>query len=674
MTDESQTQPFISADTTLPEITLKGTILAIFLTIILGAANTYLGLKVGITVSASIPAAVISMGLLRFFRTSNILENNIVQTAASAGEALTAGVSYTIPALIVIHYWSNFDYLTTAIIALTGGILGVLFSVPLRRILLADKTLRFPEGTAIGKVLMASSSAATGLKNLVYGGIVGAVISLCQTGFKILSDQMQLWFRVANTIVGGGLGFAPALIGAGYIIGINICLSIFLGVVLGWVIGVPVLSYIYGIDTTQGMTQIAMQLWGDHIRYIGLGAMMVGGLWAVVTLVKPVVKGIHASIRSVIEARQAGAVNIPRTERDISIMKVFWGTLLLLIPIYFVVNYFVIAADLKLTYTLAYSLNITSLVLIIVMGFALAAVCGYFVGLVGSSASPISSMALISLIVASFIVLLFVHGDIVLAGSDRTGIAAAAVAIVITAIIACTATICNDTIQDLKAGQMVGATPWKQQVMLILGVIVAAFSIPLILQLLFDAYGLAGVMPHPNMDPSQMLLAPQAGLMSAIVQGIFTHSTQWSMIITGGVIAVFVLVFDEMVKHRGWRLPVLAVGIGIYLPVGTSMSLVLGGVLSYIVETKLIQKYQKQTQAYQSAHQSGLLLACGLVAGAAVMGVLIAIPFVIKGNSDVLNLMPAQCAFLAPWLGLLATIILCVWFAVRVLREKHASS
>lgn len=671
MTEKTTTnQPFIPASQSLPEITIRGTLLAIILTVVLAAANAFLGLKVGLTVSASIPAAVISMGILRFFKNSNVLENNIVQTAASAGEALTAGVSFTLPALIVIHYWANFNYWASFIIAMTGGTLGVLFSVPLRRVLLADETLRFPEGTAIGKVLMANSSADCGLSNLVFGGAIGAVISLFQTGFKLLSDHLQLWFKVGGTVVGGGLGFAPALIGAGYIIGINTCLSILLGVFLGWIIGVPVLTTIYGIGTDQSVIQIAMQMWSEHIRYIGLGAMMVGGLWAIVSLLKPIAKGINTSIKSVIEAKKNGGANIPRTDRDLSIITVFWFILLTLCPIYLLVEHFASAGSLHLGGLTVHLLSLTSVVVIMTLGFALASVCGYFAGLVGSSANPLSSMALISLIVVSFVILLFLHGGVNIANDKLLGIAAAAVAIVITAIIACAACICNDTIQDLKAGQMVGATPWKQQLMLILGVLVAALCIPLILQLLFDAYGLAGVMPHPGMDPSQMLLAPQAGLMAAIVQGIFTHSTQWNMIMIGGVIAVIVLIIDEKVKHRGWRLPVLAVGIGIYLPVDTSMSLVLGGVLSYIVERKLTRKYDQHSDEYKLAHQAGLLLACGLVAGAAIMGVVLAIPFAVKGNSNVLSLMPANYAYLSGLFGFIVTTALCLWFGMRVIRHK----
>lgn len=667
--------PFISAHETLPEITLKGTILAIILTVVLAAANAFLGLKVGMTVSASIPAAVISMGILQFFKQSNILENNIVQTAASAGEALTGGIAFTLPALIVIHYWDHFNYWTTCVIAFTGGTLGVLFSVPLRRVLLNNEILRFPEGTAIANVLMANEKENNSLRDLVAAGSLGGFISLCQTGFKILADHLQVWGETGVCIVGGGLGFSPALIGAGYIIGINACISIFIGITLGWLIGVPVLSYLYGIPAGLSHADVAMHMWSEHIRYIGLGAMVIGGLSAVIALIKPIVRGIMASVQSVIEAKTKGVSNIIRTEKDLSIITALWLTLLILVPIYFLTNYFTSNPALQLSTPLTYLLNGVSLALILALGFSVASICGYFAGLVGSSANPLSSMALIALIIVSLVLILFVGSNVEVSTQDLKGTAVAGFAIMLTAIVASTATICNDTIQDLKAGQMIGATPWKQQVMLILGVFVSAFSIPFILQLLFEAYGLAGVMPRPHMDPAEMLMAPQAGLMAAIVDGIFRYSIAWQMMLTGAIIALVILMLDKILaKYHKPRLPVLAVGIGIYLPMDVSMSLVLGGLLSYIVDKKLSKQYRDDKPQYQQRHRAGLMLACGLVAGAAIMGVLLAIPFVIAGSSNVLKLMPTQFESWSGILGLIAIVFLCIWFKHRVLKHEPGAS
>ena len=280
----------------MPEITVKGVILAIILTIILAAANAYLGLKVGNTVSASIPAAVISMGVLRFFKHSNILENNIVQTSASVGEAMTAGVSFTLPALLVLHYWMGFNYWETVVIGLLGGFLGVSFGVPIRRVLLDDKSLRFPEGTAIGAVLKASASAKTDLSYLVGGGLVGGLIGFCQTGLRVLSDSFSYYTVKSGQLWGFGVGFAPALIAAGYIIGVSAGISISVGILITWIFGMPIISHVYGIIPGLSGDDLAMAYWAQHLRYVGVGTMLVGGIWTVITLVKPIFLGIKASL------------------------------------------------------------------------------------------------------------------------------------------------------------------------------------------------------------------------------------------------------------------------------------------------------------------------------------------------------------------------------------------
>ena len=318
------------------------------------------------------------------------------------------------------------------------------------------------------------------------------------------------------------------------------------------------------------------------------------------------------------------------------------------------------------------TLNIIAILLVVVIGFALAAICAYFAGLVGSSANPLSSMALIALIISSFIISLLVHNVITLASHNIHTISVAAIAVIITAISACIASISNDTMQDLKAGFMVGATPWKQQTMLMIGVCVSALVIPLILQLLFDAYGLTNILPHPNMDPTQALMAPQAGLMAAVVQGIFTHHSQWDMMFIGATIAVISLIIDARIKQRGWRLPVLAVGIGIYLPIETTMALVIGSVLSYFVEKSITKQYGHDQKLYLHHYQRSLLLASGLVAGSAIMGVILAIPFVIVGSADALRLVSAKYATITQIAGLIITVLLCIWFKFRItgIRQK----
>lgn len=655
----------------LPEITFKAIGLSLLLTILLAAANAYLGLKVGITISASIPAAVISMACLKLFRRHNILENNIVQTAASSGEALTAGIIFTVPALIVLKYWQQFYYYELVIIAALGGTLGVLFSVPLRRVLLADKSLPFPEGNAIGNVLQASTMEGFGVRNLVYGGIIGASVQICQLGLKIFADSAQFWLIRYNLIFGIGIGFNPALIGAGYIIGINIALSILLGIILGWVVGLPIIAGIYGVPDATSTYAISMALWDQYIRYIGLGVMMIGGFWAVILLIKPMSMGIIHSIRSLTTRQKYGWAALSKEERDLPINFVGWLILLIVGLIFLVLQY--VSGSQVFGFSMGKTLLFNGLntVYILLGGFIFSSICAYFAGLVGSSANPLSSISLIALIFAALLIAFFI-GPMKLIKTDELARQASAVAIIVTAFVAGAAAISNDTIQDLKAGQIVGATPWKQQLMLVVGVLVSALIIPLVLQLLFDAYGMAGVFPHPHMDPTQMLLAPQASLMAALVQGVFTQNLNVQLLEVGAVIAIIVLIFDQWLRNKGIRIPVLAVGLGIYLPVSTSSPLVLGGILAWWVKRQLNRKYTdfplvKAQPQLIASERTGLLIASGLVAGAAITGVLLAIPFVLLGNSNALRIIPATADLIPQLLSILTTWGLFMWFKHRVL-------
>lgn len=655
---------FIPASENLPEITIKAVILSIILTIILAASNAYLGLKVGTTISASIPAAVISMGVLRFFKRSNILENNIVQTAASAGEALVAGIAFIIPALIILHIWSDFNYLETVLIAITGGILGVFFSVPLRRVLLADKNLAFPEGTAIGNVLKASAENVTSLKYLVQGGLFGGVISLAQTGFKLVAESMSGWLKYNNMIVGMGIGFSPALIAAGYIVGI----SILLGIILGWLIGVPYLS-MHEAGALLAPEAAGLALWKAHIRYIGVGTMLVGGIWTLINLIKPITEGVRSSITSVRAIRDQGIAAIPRTERDIPINYIIWGIVALIIPIMLLFWFYSSPESLGIGQGAHIILVLVGGFYAIVAGFIFASICGYFTGLVGSTNNPLSALTLGVLMIISMLVLVILgsHNNFQIAPEHAA--AAAAFAIIVAAVVACAATISNDTIQDLKAGEMIGATPWKQQVMLILGVTVAAFVIPLVLKLLYNAYGISGVFPRPGMDPSQMLAAPQAGAMAVIVEGVFGHNLPWDMLSIGAGIAVVCLIIDKFLKRRGMSLPVLGVGLGIYLPFDTTSALVIGAFTSYFIN-RAARKRQQERTSLEKGQQRGLILACGLVAGAALMGVVLAIPFAISQSTDVLRLVPVNFGHYAEQLGLIVTIVMLAWFYRVVCKVK----
>ncbi len=666
--------PIIPANVSLPEITLRVLVLGVILTIVLAAANAYLGLKVGTTVSASIPAAVISMGILRFFRNSNILENTMVQIMASVGEALTAGIAFILPALIILHVWDRFNYWQTVITGLLGGGLGVLFTIPLRRALLQDKTLRYPEAVAIGNVLKASASREEGdLRSLTIGGFVGGLIALFQSGFQILTDNFQYWIKTQSTIFGFGLGLSPALIAAGYIVGINVALSLLVGIFIGWLAGVPVLSWIYGIPDAESANQMAMIIWRDHIRYMGVGTMLVGGLWTLCTLFKPVISSMAASITSLRDIRLGKKAESLRTERDIPIHYVFIGAAILLVPIFFLISYAIIPSEFDISNNLRFFLSGFSTLYILFGGFVFCSIMAYFAGLIGSTNSPVSGLLVSALLVLCLIFMAFFSFTGITENAKE--MIGTVVAIGSLVVIGAALSISNDTMQDLKVGQIVGATPWKQQVMLILGVVVSAFVIPPILQLLYNAYGIGGVFPRPGMNPAQMLAAPQAGLMATVAKGAFSHQLEWSMIGTGALIAVVCVVIDEILKKRfGTRLPVLAVGLGIYLPLDSSVPVVIGGVLAYIIQLRLNRIYHRgrsEDEVKVNSHRHrGLLLACGIVAGASLMGVALAIPFAIKESSDALRIMPEHLMSFAGILSIFVTLIMCAWIYRVVLKVK----
>lgn len=667
---QSSDAPMISASQSLPEITIRAIFLGVILTVILAAANAYLGLKVGQTISASIPAAIISMSILRFFRNSNVLENTMVQTMASVGEALIAGVTYIMPSLIILHVWNGFYYWQTVGIALLGGILGVLFTTPLRRALLMDKSLRYPEGIAISNVLKASASKEAGdMKSLVWGGAVGSVISLFQTGFQILTDRFDFWVKTSKTVVGFELGLSPALIAAGYIVGVNVAISFVVGIVIGWLAGVPILTWFYGMPATGGANDIAIAVWKQHIRYLGVGTMLVGGLWTLFRLLKPILQSITASFISLRAAKLGGSTGTLRTERDIPINYVLWGVLLLLLPIFALLTFYIVPTGLGIPNSFRNFLCGFATLYVLIGGFLFCSISAYFAGLIGSSNTPVSGLVISALLLLCLAVLAFFGMKGGIEGKEVFGVILA----VSSSVIICVAlAISNDTMQDLKVGQIVGATPWKQQAMLVVGVFVAALVVPPILELLYNAYGIGGVFPRPGMNEAQMLSAPQAALTATIAQGVYTHNLEWSMIILGALIAVICIIIDEIVKKNfGTRLPVLAVGLGIYLPMNATLPVAVGGFLSHLVNVRLNRKYPSAQQEKESnAHRHrGLLLACGLVAGASIMGVVLAIPFAIKQSSDALKIMPDQFADLAGILSIIVTAILCVWI-YRVVMKK----
>ncbi len=644
-----EVRPFIPATQTLPEITFKALVLGFILSAVLAGANAYLGLKVGLTVSASIPAAVISMAVLRMFREHNILENNIVQTSASAGESLAAGVIFTLPALILLQFWAGFPFLPTMGIALCGGVLGVLFTIPLRRALILEAKLKFPEGVATGEVLKAGTEGGAGARLIAMGGLAAAALKLSQTGLKIAAGSASGSVTLGRSIFGMGADLAPALLGVGFIVGLNIAVLVFAGGLISWLFGIPI--YMATADPAavaeivDGATgyDAALEVWSARIRFMGVGAMAVGGIWALVSLIGPIRDGLRSSLAALHDSRAGGAAaEIPRTERDTPINFVGMGTIALAIPI-LIVFFFVIDQDaLGITSGLYWTAILLGVLFALTAGFLFASVAGYMAGLVGSSNNPISGVTIATILTISLILFALLGSQIEFAVSGAQATAAAATAILVGGVVACSAAIAGDNMQDLKAGQIVGATPFRQQIMQMVGVVAGALAIAPILGLLFRAYGLGGVFPRPGMDPGEMLDAPQATLMASVADGVFTQNLPWAMILIGGLVAVAIISADKMLEARKaeFRMPVLAVAVGIYLPIELTLPIFAGGVVAWAAARRAGAR-GGEAEA-EAGGRRGLLFASGLITGEALVGILLAIPFAAAQSTDVLRVAPTE--------------------------------
>jgi len=674
--------PFIPASESLPEITLKAVILGFSLSALLAGANAYLGLKVGMTVSASIPAAVISMALLRLFRQHNILENNIVQTAASAGEALSAGVIFTLPALIMLQYWTKFEFLPTLAISAAGGILGVLFTIPLRRALIVEAKLQFPEGVATAEVLKAGERGGEGARLIGMAGLAGAFLKLCQTGFKLVAGSAGGSVTVGGALFGIGSDLGVALLGVGFIVGLNIAVLVFAGGAISWFIGIPLFTVFADPAQIAAITNgaqgyaAAEEIWSAQIRYMGVGAMAAGGLYALISLWGPVRDGLRSSRDALAQMKMGGSDSIPRTERDTPIHFVIIGTLAMAVPILIVFMSVIDQDALMISDGRFAAMLAFSVVFALVAGFIFSAVAGYMAGLVGSSNNPISGVTIATILTISLILLAFLGSQTDFVVDTTKATAAAATAIMVGAVVACAAALAGDNLQDLKAGQLLGATPVKQQIMQMVGVVAAAIVIAPVLQLLFTAYGMGDVFPRAGMDASEALKAPQATLMSSVAKGVFTRNLPWGMIWTGVAIAIGIILLDKNLEARKstFRAPVLAVAVGIYLPLELSVPIFAGGMIAFAVSRTVKARWsdgEKRKTEQNNATTRGLLFASGLITGEALVGILLAIPFAASQSTDVLALAPQGFETIADILGIIGFSLFCVWL-YKVAKGKQA--
>ncbi|EKK9348052.1 oligopeptide transporter, OPT family [Campylobacter coli] len=608
----------------LPELTLRGLLLGSILTIIFTASNVYLGLKVGLTFSSSIPAVVISMAVLSLFKTSNILENNMVQTQASAAGTLSS-VIFVIPGLFMCGYWSEFPLWQTFMICLCGGGLGVLFTIPLRRAMVVESKLAYPEGRAAAEILkvankdQSSKKGKQGIKEIALGSFIAAIFSLLSNGFKLAASESNFAFIWNKMAFGFSMGYSLALLGAGYLVGLAGAIALFVGMFLAWGIFTPYLSN-FEFDSAKNAVDLASSVWSSKVRLIGTGAIAIAALWTLIELLKPVIEGIKEIVKNVKITNQE---KNERTNIDLSLKSIFILFVLMVVGLFITFYSFVEDANLSIYYQMLFSF-VGTLVSVLI-GFFVAAACGYMAGLVGSSSSPISGIGLIGIIVSSLVILLLGAN---LFDDPMLSKFAIALAIFTTSVIVATAAISNDNLQDLKTGYLVGATPWKQQVALLIGCVFGALAIVPVLNLLYQAYGFVGAMPREGMDASSALAAPQANLMSTIAQGIFHHNIEWGYMAFGVFVGILMIIIDKILKGtQKMSLPPLAVGIGIYLPPAVNIPLVIGGILKYIVMQHLTKKYAKNSHKEEklaSCEQRGTLFASGLIVGESIFGVIIA--------------------------------------------------
>lgn len=657
----------------LREFTLRGVLLGALITLAFTAANVYLGLKVGLTFASAIPAAVISMALLYRFKDSNILENNMVQTQASAAGTLSS-VIFVLPGLLMLGLWSGFPFWQTALICAAGGTLGVLYTVPLRRVMVVQSPhLPYPEGVAAAEVLRvgdaqrhheAGARKSDGLRQLGWGTGLAALFALFSNGFRVLADSINVWLPAGSVAFRFAAGFSPALLAAGYLMGAAAGVAVLLGVVLCWGMVVPWLVAHATPEAGVAVEALSNQLWAGKARFLGAGVIGIAALWTVLTLMGPIIQAIRK------QPAKSDDRSTERDERDRDMPR-SWMLIIGAVALgvlFMVVDHFITLHMPELSAAAGAALAALCVLFAAVFGFLVAAACGYMAGLVGSSASPISGIGIIATILMG-LSLLALHALVPAFESSVAGQMGIGLVLFMVSSVLAMAAISNDNLQDLKTGYLVGATPWRQQVVLIIGCVVGAVVIPPVLELLYNAYGFAGALPREGMDASQALAAPQATLMTQIANGIFKSNLDWNMLGLGVAVGVAAIVADVLLRKRGTgALPPLAVGLGIYLPPTIGMTLVLGALLGWLIQ-RAIRRYGERNGKdwVAAAQERGLLLASGLIVGESLMGLALAAVIGFSGSDAPLALVGHGFAP-AMWLGLVAFAALFAFFYKRVLR------
>jgi uncharacterized oligopeptide transporter (OPT) family protein len=707
------------------ELSVRVIFFGVILSVVLSAANAYLGLFAGMTVSAAIPAAVMALGIMRFFRNSTIYECNLIGTCASAGESLAAGVIFTLPALLLIGFWEQFSYFWVAVIAGFGGLLGTLFTIPLRRSLIVETKLQFPEGVATAKVLETGRKDTSGIKYIVKAALAGALFKVGANALGIWPEIMQGARRVGGSIAYFGSNLSPALLSVGYIVGLNIALLMFIGGALNWYVAIPVVAArgewpqyqllnknvpqswsvadanyaivdpnnaaawdnrtneprlwnVFVLETKVAdpnaspedvnnvqkhnatvlaklgepvpAKDYAQRIWSKRTRYAGVGGMLIGGLWTIFRLRKSLLSGMTSGLNAYKQIKE-GKGDTERSERDLPMQWIIGMIVASIVPLFLVYQHYV-----QHVYI--------SLIMAFVMlgtGFLFSAVAGYMAGLVGSSNNPISGVTVSTVLVSSLLLVLLM---------GKSAVNGPAAAIIVGAVICCAAAIAGDVMQDLKCGRLVGTTPWKQQIMEMVGTASAALTIGPVLILLQGAYGFAGM----KNAGTKALSSPQANLMASVAKGVFEGGLPWGFVVLGMVAAVAIIALDQYLqaKKYSFRVPILAVAIGFYLPFQLSVPIFVGGLISVAV-ARYHKRNKSDSTAMEGSERRGLLMASGLITGEAITGILVAIPIVILKQRDIeMPLWEGKIPF-GGLVGVVLLLFVTFWLYRVTVKEKRPS-
>jgi len=645
--------PYIKGRISLPEVTVKAVVIGIILAIIFTMSSLYIGLKFARTVAASIPAALLSLMIFKAFKKTNILENVVVQTIASAGENVAAMAAFCVTAIVLSGYWQEFKYLETMLILGLGGILGVFMSIPLRNIMIVKEKMPYPEGVAVAEILISGGSKGYATKLLLQGSFISALITLAQSGFKIGSDFVMYGFRSFGSVFGVSVALSPLSLGAGYIIGVSSGAIMLIGAVVANFIVLPYLGLNSSEIVSTEVVPLLITLQKQYLRYVAVGVMMIGSLWSVITILPTIKKAVILGISS------THMVSSPRLriEKDLPVFWVVTGIFLvsILIWIFFYCN----LSNTNFSFGYKFIISGFFTLAVIIIGFVMSSVASQLVGVLGTTSLPASGLCLTTIILfVSFI-------SPVLAAEGSSPIIDATIigmTLMFTSVIGSVLILSGDNMQDLKTGYLIGSTPWKQQLVLLIGVIVSVVTTPFVLQTMFEAYGIGDILPCPDMDPAKVLSAPQAMLISSVTKGLLVGQLPWSMVNFGIGIGIIIIIIDLLLSKSfaNLRLPIMTFAAGFYLPMGISVAFFFGGLLRYLVSKDKNSK---------DAQENGVMIASGFIAGEAIMGALLSIPFALYKDTNILAIPTGFSSFSQDLIGIIVFVI-SAWLFWKIAKSN----